>query len=228
MLGVAPVSLALTIWQIITQKGIRLDLLRTREGMDGTVVEQLGGIDYVRAAHTHKQEVRRVARAAERRRSKEMRHHFEMSLFGAGKAINEGFFHVLVLAFAVYLFVQGRLQAGRRPDVLGAVPQRDGPAQRDPSLHGRGAREQPEDRRPARPADGAGRPLVPDAGRRGDAAAGRRASRCSSRRAWRSSSAPRAARRGARSTACRWRSATARRSAWPAGRAAARRPGSAP
>ena len=112
MLGVAPLSLALTIWQIITQKGIRLDLLRTREAMDGTVVEQLGGIDYVRAAHTHRQEVRRVAQAAERRRSKELRHHFEMSLFGSGKAINEGLFHVLVLAFAVYLFVQGRSRAG--------------------------------------------------------------------------------------------------------------------
>jgi ATP-binding cassette subfamily B protein len=112
MLGVAPLSLAFTIWQIITQKGIRLDLLRTREAMDGTVVEQLGGIDYVRAAHTHRHEVKKVARAAERRRSKELRHHFEMSLFGAGKAINEGFFHVLVLAFAVYLFVNGRIGPG--------------------------------------------------------------------------------------------------------------------
>ncbi len=112
MLGVAPLSIALTFWQIITQKGIRLDLLRTRDRMDGTVVEQLGGIDYVRAAHTHRQEVRRVARAAERRRSKELRHHFEMSLFGSGKAINEGLFHVLVLAFAAYLLAQGRLKPG--------------------------------------------------------------------------------------------------------------------
>src|SRR5262249_640077 len=60
----------------------------------------------------HRQEVRRVAKAAERRRAKELRHHFEMSLFGSGKAINEGFFHVLVLAFAVYLFIHGRLEAG--------------------------------------------------------------------------------------------------------------------
>src|SRR5439155_20515783 len=43
MIGVVPVSLGLTIWQILTQKGIRLDLLRTRERMDGTVVEQRGG-----------------------------------------------------------------------------------------------------------------------------------------------------------------------------------------
>src|SRR5271157_1826694 len=110
MVGVVPVSLSLTIWQLITQKGIRLDLMRTREVMDGTVVELLSGIDYVRAANTDRQEIRRVARTAERQRSKEIRHHFEMSLFGCGKALNEGFFHILVLAFAVYLFVHGQLR----------------------------------------------------------------------------------------------------------------------
>jgi ATP-binding cassette subfamily B protein len=112
MVGVIPVSLSLTIWQLITQKGIRLDLLRTREAMDGTVVEQLTGIDYVRAANTHRQEIRRVARTAERQRGKEIRHHFEMSLFGCGKALNEGFFHILVLAFAVYLFIQHQIHYG--------------------------------------------------------------------------------------------------------------------
>jgi ATP-binding cassette subfamily B protein len=112
MVGVVPVSLSLTIWQLITQKEIRLDLLRTREVMDGTVVELLSGIDYVRAANTHRKEVRRVARTAERQRSREIRHHFEMSLFGWGKALNEGFFHILVLAFAVYLFVHGQIRYG--------------------------------------------------------------------------------------------------------------------
>ena len=135
--------------------------------MDGTVVEQLGGIDYVRAAHTHKQEVRRVAKAAERRRSKELRHHFEMSLFGSGKAINEGFFHVLVLAFAVYLFVHGRLKPG---DILTFsvlylsvmaplneihrfMDEAHESSLRIGDLLGL--------------ADGADRPVVPDAGRRG-------------------------------------------------------------
>jgi ATP-binding cassette subfamily B protein len=112
MVGVVPISLSLTIWQLITQKGIRLDLLRTREVMDGTVVELLSGIDYVRAADTHRQEIRHVSRTAERQRSKEIRHHFEMSLFGCGKALNEGFFHILVLAFAVYLFVHEQIRYG--------------------------------------------------------------------------------------------------------------------
>ncbi|WP_435007858.1 ABC transporter ATP-binding protein [Tundrisphaera lichenicola] len=112
MAGVVPISMGLTLWQLVTQNGVRMSLLRIREAMDGTVVEQLGGIDYVRAAHTHTQEIRRVEHAAERRRSKEIRHHFEMSLFGSGKAINEGFFYLLVVASAVLLYIGGHIESG--------------------------------------------------------------------------------------------------------------------
>jgi ATP-binding cassette subfamily B protein len=112
MVGVIPVSLGLTVWQLITQTGVRRDLLKSRELMDGTVIEQLGGMDYIRAANTHRLEIRRVEGVAERRRAKELRHQFEMSLFGSGKAINEGFFHLVVLACAVYLLVRGGLRAG--------------------------------------------------------------------------------------------------------------------
>jgi ATP-binding cassette subfamily B protein len=112
MAGVIPISVVLTLWQLITQKGVRLSLLRSRDALDGTVVEQLSGLDYIRAANTVGQEVRRVAAAAEKRRAKEIRHHFEMSLFGCAKALNEGFFHLLVIAFAIYLFIHGRIKYG--------------------------------------------------------------------------------------------------------------------
>jgi ATP-binding cassette subfamily B protein len=107
MAGVIPCSVVLTAWQLVSQKNVRLRLLRTREETDGTVVEQLGGLEYIRAADTVAQEVRRVARSAERRRSREIRHHFQMSLFGAAKALNEGLFHVLVLGMAIYLAIHG-------------------------------------------------------------------------------------------------------------------------
>lgn len=112
MAGVLPVSVFLTVRQLISQKGVRLILIRSREQMDGTVVEQIGGIDYVRAANTHQREVERVASAAEKRRAKEIRHHFQMSMFGCAKALNEGFFHILVLGYAVYLAVQGVVSYG--------------------------------------------------------------------------------------------------------------------
>ena len=112
MAGVIPVSVWLTIWQLTSQKGVRLQLMGNREEMDGMLTEQLTGIDYVRAANTHEHEVRRVTHAAEKRRIKEVRHHFEMSLFGAGKALNEGLFHILVLGFGVWLAVHGRISVG--------------------------------------------------------------------------------------------------------------------
>jgi ATP-binding cassette subfamily B protein len=112
MVGVVPAAVFLTVRQLISQKGVRLDLLRSCEEIDGTVTEQLGGIEYVRAAHTLPVEVERLTRATERRRSKEIRHHFVMSLFGSAKALNEGFFHIVVLAVAVLYAVQGRISIG--------------------------------------------------------------------------------------------------------------------
>jgi ATP-binding cassette subfamily B protein len=112
MVGVIPATLSLTVWQLISQRSVRLQLLRGREELDGTVVEQLTGLDYVRVANTHAQELRRVARAAEFRRKKELGHHVAMSFFGAGKAIVEGLFHVGVLALAAYLAIHQRISFG--------------------------------------------------------------------------------------------------------------------
>ena len=112
ILGVIPVSLGLTVWQLVSQKRVRQKLLRVNEDMDGTVVELLGGLEYVRVANTDAQEVRRVAKAAEQKRSKELKHHVAMSFFGAGKAVVEGVFHVGVLALASYLAITGHITFG--------------------------------------------------------------------------------------------------------------------
>jgi ATP-binding cassette subfamily B protein len=112
MVGVIPISISITAMQLMSQKGIRLRIMRSREELDGTVVEQLGGIDFVRAANTIDREVGRVESAAEHRRSTEVKHHFEMSLFGSAKAVTEGMFHVIVLGVAVLLAIDGRIGYG--------------------------------------------------------------------------------------------------------------------
>jgi ATP-binding cassette subfamily B protein len=112
MVGVIPTAVFLTVRQLISQKGVRLQLMRTCEEIDAAVVEQLGGIEYVRAANTYPLEIKRLARATEKRRIKENRHHFQMSLFGAAKALNEGFFHVVVIALSIYLFLHGQITFG--------------------------------------------------------------------------------------------------------------------
>jgi ATP-binding cassette subfamily B protein len=112
MLGVIPVAVFLTVRQLMSQKGVRLKLMRICEEIDGAVVEQLSGIEYVRAADTEQLEIKRTARATEKRRAKEIRHHFQMSLFGCAKALNEGLFHVVVLGLALYLAINGRIEVG--------------------------------------------------------------------------------------------------------------------
>ena len=105
MAGVIPTTIWLTLRQLISEKGVRLKLMRSYEQIDGAVVERLGGIEYIRAANTHGHEERRIKAACESRRKTEIRHHVHMSWFGCAKALNEGFFHILVLGSAITLAI---------------------------------------------------------------------------------------------------------------------------
>jgi ATP-binding cassette subfamily B protein len=113
MLGVVPLSILLTVWQVISQKGIRLALLQAKEQLDGTVVEQLGGLEYIRAANTYRQEITRVETAANARREREIKHQLAMSRFEWLKAANENLFHVAIIGFAIYLAARGQADYGK-------------------------------------------------------------------------------------------------------------------
>jgi ATP-binding cassette subfamily B protein len=115
MVAVVPVTLFLTLRQLSSQKGIRLNLIESRETLDGAVVEQLAGLDYIRAANTQDFEIERVERVAESRRAMELRHHTQMSFYTCAKALNQGFFHILVLCVSAYLAIRGDITFG---DVL--------------------------------------------------------------------------------------------------------------
>ncbi len=112
MLGVVPVSMLITARQLASQKGIRVELNRSKEGLDATVVEQLGGIEYIRAANTHDLETARINTAAEARRKKSIFHHTAMALFDCAKSLNEGLFHILVISLAIYLAAIGKISFG--------------------------------------------------------------------------------------------------------------------
>jgi len=115
MAGVIPLSLGITVRQLNSQRDVRLALMRSRERIDGIVVERLGGIEQIRVADTHRREVERLAIEAERLRGTELRHHFVMSLFGSTKAIVEAGFHLLVVGAALVAASQGVISVG---DVL--------------------------------------------------------------------------------------------------------------
>lgn len=112
MIGVIPLSLLLTLRQLASQQGVRLELMRDCEEIDGIVVEQLNGTEYIRVANTLDLETDRLSKATENRRRREIGHHFQMSLYGCAKSLNEGFFHIAVLGLATYLAINHRISFG--------------------------------------------------------------------------------------------------------------------
>ena len=113
MLCVVPISIAITVWQVTSQKGIRLALMQAKEGLDGTMVEQLSGLEYIRAANTHRQEVQRVENSADARRARELKHGNAMAGFDWLKSVNENLFHVLIIGFAIVLAARGEVAYGK-------------------------------------------------------------------------------------------------------------------
>ncbi len=109
---VAPLSVYLTLRQLNNQKGVRLQLMRDSERIDGIIVEQLNGAEYLRVANSYERELTRLNHELETRRRREVKHHFEMSLYGSGKAVNEGIIHVSVLAMASFLALRGSISVG--------------------------------------------------------------------------------------------------------------------
>lgn len=106
------VGVAIILWQVSSQRGIRIGLLRDREAMDGAVVETLGGIESVRASDTGDLEAARVDAVAQRLRRREIRHHIQMAWFDAAKFLSESSFHVLVLGASAWMAISGSISIG--------------------------------------------------------------------------------------------------------------------
>lgn len=112
MLGAASLAAMVTWWQILSQKGIRLELFRAKEGINAKLVELLWGIDYVRASGSVDAEVANARSLADRFREKEFRHHRSMMTFDAGKNLVEGSGFVAVIALGAWLAATGSVSKG--------------------------------------------------------------------------------------------------------------------
>jgi ATP-binding cassette, subfamily B, bacterial len=112
MAGVVPVGLMVILFQLATQRGIRIALRDAREEMDGTIVEQIGGIESVRAANASDREIGKVAVISESLRRKEFRHHRAMAFFDALKSLFEGGFHIAVIVVSMALALAESISTG--------------------------------------------------------------------------------------------------------------------
>lgn len=99
-------------WQARSQMGIRVSLLRRKEEMEGTIAEQLAGIEAIRCADTHALEESAIAGKADALRRVEMKHHTAMGLFDFLKVMIECIFFVAVTGLSIWLVAHDGLAVG--------------------------------------------------------------------------------------------------------------------
>ncbi|KKW42735.1 MAG: YwjA [Candidatus Magasanikbacteria bacterium GW2011_GWA2_56_11] len=115
MVGAGIFGALVTLLQIVSQKGIRLELFSAKEGIGAKVTELLLGIDYVRASGMREYETTAAGELAESLRAKEFRHHRFMMSFDAVKQLAEGAGYVIVVALGAWYASRGLVSKG---DVL--------------------------------------------------------------------------------------------------------------
>lgn len=112
MLLVIPIGVFIVLKQIKSQKGIRVELLESKSGMDGTIVELINGIEVIRICDSLDFETKRFDDKGEFLRAKEMKHHKAMAMYDCLKFINQALFTVLVIGISTYLATKNIISVG--------------------------------------------------------------------------------------------------------------------
>lgn len=112
MLLVIPIGVFIVLKQIKSQKGIRVELLESKSGMDGTIVELINGIEVIRICDSLDFETKRFDDKGEFLRAKEMKHHKSMAMYDCLKFINQAVFTVLVIGISTYLATKNIISVG--------------------------------------------------------------------------------------------------------------------
>lgn len=112
MLLVIPIGVFIVLKQIKSQKGIRVELLESKSGMDGTIVELINGIEVIRICDSLDFETKRFDDKGEFLRAKEMKHHKAMAMYDCLKFINQAVFTVFVIGISTYLATKNIISVG--------------------------------------------------------------------------------------------------------------------
>lgn len=112
MLLVIPIGVFIVLKQVKSQKGIRVELLESKSGMDGTIVELINGIEVIRICDSLDFEINRFDEKSEFLRVKEMKHHKAMAMYDCLKFINQAIFTVLVIGISTYLATKNVISVG--------------------------------------------------------------------------------------------------------------------
>jgi ATP-binding cassette subfamily B protein len=112
MLGLTPVALYIVLRQMAAQNGMRRQLMRGRDALDGALTERFAAMEFVRVANTHQEEVARVGELANGRQAVEAAHMWTSLRYDGAKALYQWAFQFSLIACAFWLVLSGRLQVG--------------------------------------------------------------------------------------------------------------------
>lgn len=104
--------MAVVAWQLRWQKGMYSELGRTQGVLNSKIIEQLEGMEYIRAANTLGVEVDRIARLADYRQECDRALWARSSFFEIMKSLIEWIFYLAVLGLTVYLAAHQRIEVG--------------------------------------------------------------------------------------------------------------------
>ena len=95
-------SFALIMWQLNSQKGMYAELGKSQRFLDGKVIEQLEGMEYIRSANTLGLEVKKVSSVADDRRDCDRKLWMRSSYFDVLKSLNEWVWYLGIMGATVY------------------------------------------------------------------------------------------------------------------------------
>lgn len=98
--------------QLNAQKGMHLAMVRGRSRMDGKMIEQLEGIEYIRVADTIDVEIGQLAAVADERQASDTRLTLSGALHDAIKSLNDWALALVVLGYSVHLAAIGEISIG--------------------------------------------------------------------------------------------------------------------
>lgn len=120
-------TLYIVSWQLRSQRGMFAELGKSRGVMDGKIIEQLEGMEYIRAANTIKLETQRIAEVADHRQEADRKLWLRSSGFDILKSLNEWIFYLVVMGVTLYMATHGMVELSNVLLFLGLASNLAGP-----------------------------------------------------------------------------------------------------
>ncbi len=105
-------TILVSVRQIRSQNGIREDIIRQKNALDGQICQSIGNLELIRGMNAEAYEKQRLHPAIYRIDSTERRHHRYMGTFDCAKQVCKIAFQVVILLASIVMISAGRMAPG--------------------------------------------------------------------------------------------------------------------